>query len=41
MKAREALLQSDLLGEDLKKIVPIVREGAATARSSTTCSSCW
>ena len=29
MKAREALLQSDLLGEDLKKIVPIVREGGS------------
>ena len=29
MKAREALLQSDLLGEDLKKIAPIVREGGS------------
>jgi glutamate synthase (NADPH) large chain len=29
MKAREALLQSDLLGEDLKRIVPIVREGGS------------
>ena len=29
MKAREALLQSDLLGEDLKKIVPIMREGGS------------
>ena len=29
MKAREALLQSDLLGDDLKKILPIVREGGS------------
>jgi glutamate synthase (ferredoxin) len=29
MKAREALLQSDVLGEDLKKILPIIREGGS------------
>jgi glutamate synthase (NADPH/NADH) large chain len=29
MKAREALLESDVLGEDLKKIVPIIREGGS------------
>ena len=27
MRAREGLLQSDLLGDDLKKILPIIREG--------------
>ena len=29
MKAREALLESDVLGEDLKKILPIIREGGS------------
>ena len=29
MKAREALLQSEPLGDDLKKIVPIIREGGS------------
>jgi glutamate synthase (NADPH) large chain len=29
MKAREALLQSDLLGDDLRKIAPIIREGGS------------
>ena len=29
MKAREALLASDLLGEDLQKIVPIIRQGGS------------
>ncbi|MDQ3212907.1 MAG: glutamate synthase-related protein, partial [Acidobacteriota bacterium] len=29
MKAREALLQSDVLGEDLEKILPIIREGGS------------
>jgi glutamate synthase (ferredoxin) len=29
MKAREALLQSDVLGEDLKKVLPIIREGGS------------
>ena len=29
MKAREALMQSDLLGDDLKKILPIIREGGS------------
>jgi glutamate synthase (ferredoxin) len=29
MKAREALLASDVLGDDLKKIVPIIREGGS------------
>src|SRR5258705_8243462 len=29
MKAREALMQSDVLGDDLKKILPIIREGGS------------
>jgi glutamate synthase domain-containing protein 2/glutamate synthase domain-containing protein 1/glutamate synthase domain-containing protein 3 len=29
MKAREALLASDVLGDDLKKILPIIREGGS------------
>ena len=29
MKAREALLRSDVLGDDLKKILPIIREGGS------------
>src|SRR5436190_19621768 len=29
MRAREGLLQSDLLGEDLKKILPVIREGGS------------
>ncbi|MEO7271725.1 MAG: glutamate synthase large subunit, partial [Vicinamibacterales bacterium] len=29
MKAREALLRSDLLGDDLKKVLPIIREGGS------------
>jgi len=29
MKAREALLESDALGEDLKKVLPIIREGGS------------
>ena len=29
MRAREGLLRSDLLGEDLKKILPIIREGGS------------
>ncbi|CAN5663462.1 glutamate synthase large subunit [soil metagenome] len=29
MKAREALLASDVLGEDLQKIVPIIRQGGS------------
>jgi glutamate synthase (ferredoxin) len=29
MKAREALCRSDVLGDDLKKIVPIIREGGS------------
>jgi len=29
MKARESLLESDVLGEDLKKILPIIREGGS------------
>ncbi len=29
MKAREALLESDVLGDDLKKVLPIVREGGS------------
>ncbi len=29
MKAREALLQSDVLGEDLAKVLPIIREGGS------------
>ncbi len=29
MRAREGLLQSDVLGEDLKKILPVIREGGS------------
>jgi glutamate synthase (ferredoxin) len=29
MKAREALLESDVLGEDLRKVLPIIREGGS------------
>ncbi len=29
MTAREALLQSDVLGDDLKKVLPIIREGGS------------
>ncbi|HSC97522.1 MAG TPA: glutamate synthase central domain-containing protein, partial [Casimicrobiaceae bacterium] len=29
MRAREGLLQSDLLGDDLKKLLPIIREGGS------------
>ena len=29
MRAREGLLQSEVLGEDLKKIVPVIREGGS------------
>jgi glutamine amidotransferase class II-like protein/glutamate synthase-like protein len=29
MKAREALLESDVLGDDLKKVLPIIREGGS------------
>ena len=29
MKAREALLQSEVLGDDLKKLLPIIREGGS------------
>ncbi|HXD75617.1 MAG TPA: glutamate synthase large subunit, partial [Vicinamibacterales bacterium] len=29
MRAREGLLKSDLLGEDLKKVLPIIREGGS------------
>ena len=29
MRAREGLLKSDLLGDDLQKILPIIREGGS------------
>jgi glutamate synthase (ferredoxin) len=29
MRAREGLLQSDLLGDDLKKVLPVIREGGS------------
>ena len=29
MRAREGLLQSDVLGEDLKKVLPVIREGGS------------
>ena len=29
MRARESLLQSDVLGEDMKKILPVIREGGS------------
>jgi glutamate synthase domain-containing protein 1 len=39
MRAREGLLRSTLLGDDLKKILPSSAKAAATRRYSTTCSS--
>ena len=41
MRAREGLLASDLLGDDLQKILPIIREGGSDTATSTTCSSSW
>ena len=41
MHAREAMCESDLFGDDLKKILPVIREGEATQRPSTTSSSSW
>jgi glutamate synthase (NADPH/NADH) large chain len=29
MRAREGLLQSDVLGDDLKKVIPVIREGGS------------
>ncbi|MEO8076240.1 MAG: glutamate synthase subunit alpha, partial [Acidobacteriota bacterium] len=33
MKAREALLESELFGDDLKKILPVIREGGSDTAS--------
>ena len=41
LAAREPSLASPLFGEDLKKLLPVVRPGQATRRPSTTSSSCW
>ena len=41
MRAREGLLQSRLLGDDLAKVLPVITPAAATPRRSTTCSSSW
>ena len=42
MRAREALLpRRDLLGDDVEKILPIIREGRSDTASSTTRSSSW
>jgi glutamate synthase domain-containing protein 1 len=40
MRARESQLASELFGDDLAKVLPIVRPAARTRRRSTTCSSC-
>ena len=40
MRARESQLASELFGDDLQKVLPIVRPGGSTPRPSTTCSSC-
>ena len=39
MRAREALCRSEVLGDDLAKVLPVTREGSATRRRSTTSSS--
>ena len=41
MHARESLFASDLFGDDIKKILPVIDATAATPRCSTTCSRCW
>ena len=42
MRAREALCRSELLGDDLRKVLPgHARRAAATRPPSTTCSSSW
>ena len=40
MRARESELSSELFGDDLKKILPVVAPGTRTPRRSTTSSSC-
>ena len=40
MRARESQLASELFGDDLAKVLPVVRPAARTRRTSTTCSSC-
>ena len=40
MRARESQLASELFGDDLQKVLPVVRPAVATRRTSTTCSSC-
>ena len=41
MRARESQLASELFGDDLHKVLPVVRPGGSRlARRSTTCSSC-
>ena len=40
MRARESQLASELFGDDLHKVLPLVREGGRTRPCSTTCSSC-
>jgi len=40
MRARESQLASELFGDDLQKVLPVIRPGGSTPRPSTTCSSC-
>ena len=40
MRARESQLRSELFGDDLEKLLPVVRPGGRTRPPSTTCSSC-
>jgi glutamate synthase (NADPH/NADH) large chain/glutamate synthase (ferredoxin) len=40
MRARESELASELFGDDMQKILPVVSPGARTQPRSTTCSSC-
>ena len=40
IRARESQLASELFGDDLDKVLPVIRPAAPTPRCSTTCSSC-
>jgi glutamate synthase domain-containing protein 1 len=40
MRARESQLASELFGDDLQKVLPVVRPGGSDSRPSTTSSSC-
>jgi glutamate synthase (NADPH/NADH) large chain len=40
MHARQALFESELFGDDIKKILPIINPNGSDSRCSTTRSSC-